>query len=133
MLKGAEIILVPNACDLEINRLSQFRARAYENMAGLAMTNYAAPDANGHSVAFDGVAFDEEGNSRDMLLVEAGETEGVFLAAFDLERLRDYRRRETWGNAFRRPHRYGLVTSLDVAPPFVRVDATGETYDRAAR
>lgn len=36
MLKGAEIILVPNACPLEINRLSQLRARAYKNMLGIA-------------------------------------------------------------------------------------------------
>ena len=30
MLKGAEIILVPNACPMEINRLSQLRVRAFE-------------------------------------------------------------------------------------------------------
>ena len=35
MLKGAEIILVPNACPMEINRLSQLRARAYENMVAI--------------------------------------------------------------------------------------------------
>ena len=29
MLKGAELILVPNACPMEINRLSQLRERAY--------------------------------------------------------------------------------------------------------
>jgi len=40
MLKGAEIILVPNACPMEINRLSQLRARAYENMLGIATVNY---------------------------------------------------------------------------------------------
>ena len=32
MLKGAELILTPSACPMEINRLSQLRARAYENM-----------------------------------------------------------------------------------------------------
>ena len=37
------------------------------------------------------------------------------------------------GNAFRRPHRYGLLTSLDVEEPFVRVDASGERYDPAER
>ncbi|MBI5959109.1 MAG: carbon-nitrogen hydrolase family protein, partial [Chloroflexi bacterium] len=30
MLQGAEIILVPNACEMEINRLAQLRTRAYE-------------------------------------------------------------------------------------------------------
>lgn len=61
MLQGAEIILVPNACPMEINRLSQLRARAFENMTAIATANYAAgqPDCNGHSPAFDGIAYDE--------------------------------------------------------------------------
>ena len=40
MLKGAELILVPNACPMEINRLSQLRARAFENMLAIATCNY---------------------------------------------------------------------------------------------
>ena len=47
MPKGAELILTPNACPLEAHRLGQFRARAFENMVGLAMANYAAPQYNG--------------------------------------------------------------------------------------
>jgi predicted amidohydrolase len=133
MLKGAEIILVPNACPLGSNRLAQFRARAYENMVGLAMTNYAAPQNNGHSLAFDGISYDDQGGERDMLLVEAGEHEGVYLAAFDLNALRDFRTREALGNAFRRPHRYQALVSLDTAPPFVRINAQGEQYDRSRR
>ncbi len=133
MLKGAELILTPNSCELEANRIGQFRARAFENMVGVAMTNYAAPQENGHSVAFDGMACDAEGNSRDTLVVEAGESEGVYMAAFDMDEMREYRSREVWGNAFRRPHRYRLLTSLDVEEPFVRVDAGGKAYDRSKR
>jgi predicted amidohydrolase len=123
MLKGAELILTPNACELEVNRLTQFRTRAYENMVGVAMTNYAAPDLNGHSIAFDGVAFDELERPREMLLAAAGQEEGVYLAEFDLERLRAYRKREIWGNAFRKPGRYGYLTAAEVEPPFVRARA----------
>src|SRR5918999_3059414 len=133
MLKGAELILTPNACELEANRIGQFRARAFENMVGVAMTNYAAPQENGHSVAFDGVACDADGNSRDTLVVEAGEGEGIYLAAFDMDEIREYRSREVWGNAFRRPHRYGLLTSLEVEEPFVRIGPGGEAYDRTKR
>ncbi len=71
MLKGAEIILVPNACPMEINRISQLRARAYENMTGIATVNYSfgKPDCNGHSTAFDGIAYREgEPGSRDTLI-----------------------------------------------------------------
>jgi predicted amidohydrolase len=34
MLKGRGIIVVPNACPIEINGRSQLRTRAFENMAG---------------------------------------------------------------------------------------------------
>ena len=59
MLAGAELILVPNACPMELNRLAQLRARAYENMLALATCNYPAgqPDCNGRSTLFDGVAY----------------------------------------------------------------------------
>jgi N-carbamoylputrescine amidase len=122
MLKGAEVILTPNACELEINRLSQYRARACENMTALAMTNYAAPQENGHSIGFDGVAFDDNG-SRDMTVIEADGREEVFVAAIDLDRLRHYRSHEAWGNAYRKPSRYALLTSTEVHAPFIRSDA----------
>ena len=123
MLQGAEVILTPNACTLEANRIGQFKARAYENMVGVAMANYAAPQANGHSVAFDAVAFDDKGHSRDTLIIEAGESEGVYLAQFDMDSIRAHREHEVWGNAFRKPHRYHLLTSLEVDPPFIRLSA----------
>ncbi|HEY7127257.1 MAG TPA: carbon-nitrogen hydrolase family protein [Ktedonobacterales bacterium] len=128
MLKGAEIIITPNACTMEANRLRQFRVRALENMVGVALTNYAAPQDNGHSVAYDPIGFGINEQTRDTLIVEAGEQEGVYLAPFDLEALRDYRQREAWGNAFRKPSRYGVLTSREVAPPFLRVNAQGEPY-----
>jgi predicted amidohydrolase len=131
MLKGAEIILVPNASTLHPIHLEQFRLRAYENMVGVAMTNYAESN-NGHSVAYDPRAF-AEGKARDTLVVAAGEEEGIYLASFDMERIREYRRRETSGNAFRRPHRYGLLTSCEVSDPFVRVGADGQAYHQARR
>jgi N-carbamoylputrescine amidase len=123
MLKGAELILTPNACELEANRIGQFRARAYENMVGVAMTNYAAPQENGHSVAFDAVAFDENEKAVGILIVEAGESEGVYLAEFDMDKIRTYREHEVWGNAFRKPRCYDLLTSSAVEKPFIRADA----------
>lgn len=133
MLNGAEIVLTPNACDLGLNRLTQFRTRANENMIGVAMTNYPAPKQNGHSVAYDGIPWDDHGHDRDMLLVEAGETEGVYLADFDLDALRAYRQRETMGNAFRRPHRYAALVAAHVVSPFIRTDASGTRYHDVQR
>lgn len=126
MLKGAEIILVPNACLMEINRISQLRGRAFENMVGIATVNYPAgqPDCNGHSTAFDGIAYVPDlPGSRDTLLLETPEEDGIYLAEFDLDAMRDYRSREVHGNAYRRPSKYRLLSEEKVAPPFLRGDA----------
>jgi len=125
MLKGAEIILVPNACPMEINRLSQLRARAFENMVGIATANYPKeqPDCNGHSSAYDGIAYkQDESGSRDTLVIEAGEEEGIYIAAFDIDELRDYRNREVHGNAYRHPQKYRMLISEEKVEPFVRSD-----------
>jgi predicted amidohydrolase len=125
MLRGAELVLTPNACTLDEHRLSQFKTRAFENMVGVAMTNYASPQNNGHSIAFDAVAYPvEDGEARNTLIVEAGESEGVYLATFDLDSIRSYRERESWGNAYRRPRLYGMLKDEDVEPPFIRSNAT---------
>lgn len=123
MLKGAEIILVPNACPMEINRISQLRARAYENMTGIATVNYpfGKPDCNGHSTAFDGIAYREgEPGSRDTLIIEAGEREGIYIADFPLDEIRVYRKTEVHGNAFRHPGKYGLLVSEGIEELFIR-------------
>lgn len=125
MLQGAELILVPNACPMEINRLAQLRARAYENMLAVATCNYpaAVPDCNGHSTVFDGVAYlPELSGSRDTCIFQADENEGVYVADLNLERLRHYRAEEVHGNAYRRPKKYGLLTDTAVRAPFVRPD-----------
>ncbi len=125
MLEGAELILTPNACTLDQHRLNQFKTRAFENMVGVAMTNYAAPQNNGHSVAFDAVAYPvTDGEARDTLILEAGESEDAYLAEFDMESIRAYRRREAWGNAYRRPRLYAKLEAEEVDPPFRRKDAT---------
>ena len=125
MLKGAEIILTPNACPMEINRLSQLRARAYENMLGIATCNYpkGQPDCNGHSSAFDGMAYlPELSGSRDTCILEAGEAEGIYLAEFDLDRMREYRQSEVHGNAYRRPEKYHILIENRREKPFLRED-----------
>jgi len=55
MQQGAEIILVPNSSaffsDPQIGdiRFQQLRARAFENIVCIAITNYAQPKNDGHS------------------------------------------------------------------------------------
>jgi N-carbamoylputrescine amidase len=136
MLGGAELILTPNACGLDVDRLGQFRARAYENMVGVAMANYATPAptddhshlgpldvCNGHSVAFSGIRFDREGNGLDHKLVEGGEGEELLIATFDLDALRAYRAYETGGDAYRKPAFYGALSDNAPLPVFARTDS----------
>ena len=125
MLKGAELILVPNACPMEINRLSQLRGRAYENMIAIATCNYpkTVPDCNGGSSVFDGVAYlPELTGSRDTCILQAGEQEDIYMAELDLKQLRNYRKKEVHGNAYRHPKKYGLLIDSKINEPFVRKD-----------
>jgi predicted amidohydrolase len=107
-LRGAELILVPNASDLGERaagigdlRLAQFRARAFESLAAVAMANYAAPQHDGHSVAFhpDGAA-----------IALADEGEQIVLADVDLERVRSFREAEAGRVTARRPDLYGAIS-----------------------
>lgn len=123
MLGGAEVILAPNACPMELNRLSALRTRAYENMLAVATCNYPAgqPDCNGHSTVFDGVAWlPDEPASRDMCILEAPEQEGIYVARIDLAALRAYREKEVMGNAYRRVPAYGALLDPRVREPFCR-------------
>ncbi|HOD48869.1 MAG TPA: carbon-nitrogen hydrolase family protein [Candidatus Hydrogenedentes bacterium] len=124
MLNGAEIILTPNCCKLDDMRLQQFRIRAVENAVGVAMTNYPAPHMNGQSVAYDAAG---------EVVVHAGASEGLYLAPFDLDAIREKRAKTIWGNAYRRPHRYGRITDTDKEEIFERIDGMGNPYNAAER
>jgi len=110
MLGGAEVILVPNACDLEAHRLGQVACRAFENMVAVAVANYASGPGNGHSAAYSGMAFETRGGqsfSVDHQLVEGDGAARLVWADLDLAALRAYRAAEVWGAAYRRPGLYG--------------------------
>ncbi len=120
MLKGAEIILVPNASDMNPARLGQLSARAFENMVGIAMANYPG-NLYGNSAAFSPVVFTRDGSWVDNTIALAGHTnETICIAEFDLDELRDYRNRECWGNAYRKPAAYGPLLDHTIESPFTR-------------
>lgn len=116
MLKGAELILAPNACPMEINRLSALRTRAYENMVAVATCNYpeGQPDCNGHSTLFDGVPWlPDEPGVRDMCVMEAPGEPGVYIATLDLDMLRTHRSNDIMGDKYRRPEVYGILSDIN--------------------
>jgi N-carbamoylputrescine amidase len=126
MLNGAEIIVVPNASRNDDNHQVCLRARAHENMVGVALTNYPAPQQTGGSVAFDAVSYniDEDGGPTvDPILVRAPAKEGIYLAEFNLDRLRAFREAETQGDAYRKPATYDALLRSGAVSPFLRGDA----------
>lgn len=124
MLKGAELVLTPNACGLDDKRINQFQTRAYENAFGVVMTNYASPTQNGRSCAFDA--------NGDKIIV-AGKNEGVFIAEFDIDKIRKHRKKTIYGNAYRRTNKYKSLISHEVESVFIRKNGLGERFDRTKR
>lgn len=106
-LKGAEIIIVPNSCPLATDdmlgdaRLAGFRAIAYQELVGVAMTNYPIAKNDGHSCAFDNLG---------KQIVMADDREQIVIAEFNMEQLRKIRHEE-WdcrGQPARRPYAYQI-------------------------
>jgi len=120
MLKGAEIILVPNDCEGMKPRVQVLSTRAYENMVGIVMANPPGENA-GNSCAYSPIVWDPYGNTVDNTIMLADNmTEGIFLAKFDVEELRNYRSREMMGNTFRKVKTYKELLSDRVEEPFIR-------------
>lgn len=105
MLDGAEVILVPNACDWNSVRAHQLEARAFENMAAIALCNYPG-QGWGQSSAYTPIVFDSRGRAVDPCLGEAGVHPRIALFKFDMEQIRDWRSREIWGERYRHPAAY---------------------------
>lgn len=115
MLQGAELILAPNACCMEMNRLCALRTRAYENKTAIATCNYPSPhpEGNGHSSLFDGIAWKhDETGSRDMCMLEASENPGIVIGCLDLDALKKYRKEEAMGEKYRHPQAYSLLSQI---------------------
>ena len=120
MLKGAEIILVPNDCCSMRPRVQALSTRAYENMCGIAMANPNGENA-GSSCAFSPVCWDRNGECIDnTLLLADSETEGLFYADYDIDAIRAYREREMMGNTFRKVKAYAELLNEEIKYPFIR-------------
>ena len=120
MLKGAEVILLPNDCESMKPRVQALSTRAYENMVGVAMANPPGKNA-GCSCAFSPITWDKNGIPVDNTIVMVDdETEGILIAEYDLDKLRDYRSHEMMGNTFRKVQAYSELLNDDIDEPFKR-------------
>lgn len=108
MLNGAELVIVPNACTWDAIRTAGLKTRAFENLVGIAMTNYPGPN-KGRSQAHSCVAW-RAGQSVDTLIAKTGEQERILLATFDVDDIRAFRNAESWRMEYRRA-RIGSVSA----------------------
>ena len=120
MLKGAEIILVPNDCGSMQPRIRALSTRAYENMVAVAMANPNGKNA-GCSCAYSPICWDRNGKCIDNTVLLADDvTEGIFYADFDMEAIREYRNSEMLGNTFRKIDTYRELLDKTIREPFIR-------------
>ena len=121
MIKGAEIILVPNACFMSKIRLEQLKIRAYENMVGIVTVNYT--DYGGRSSAFSPIVRDENKKELNSEILIMDENESIQIVEFNMDEIRNYREHGTWGDAYRKPFLYEYISQEHVKEPFIRMDA----------
>ncbi|SDB49927.1 Predicted amidohydrolase [Pseudobutyrivibrio sp. YE44] len=120
MLKGAEIVLVPNDCGSMAPRINALSTRAYENMIGVAMANPNGANA-GCSCAYSPICWDKAGKCIDNNILLVDElSEGLFYADFDMDAIREYRNTEMMGNTFRKVDAYGELLNKEISEPFFR-------------
>lgn len=120
MMKGAELILVPNDCESMKPRIQALSTRAYENMVGIAMANPNRKNA-GCSCAYSPICWDEDGECVDNTILLADElSEGLYLADFDMDAIRYYRADEMMGNTFRKVKAYAELLNAEIKEPFIR-------------
>ena len=121
MLQGSEIILVPNACYMSKIRLEQLKVRAYENMVGIVTVNYA--NHGGKSSAYSPIVRNINKHELDSELLVMNDEESIKTVQFNMSEIREYRNRETLGDAYRKPNVYKLLIKNKVQEPFIRKDA----------
>lgn len=121
MLQGSEIILVPNACYMSKIRLEQLKVRAYENMVGIVTVNYA--NHGGKSSVYSPIVRNINKHELNSEMLVMNDKEEIKIAQFNMSEIREYRSRETLGDAYRKPYAYNQLIEDNVQEPFIRKDS----------
>ncbi|MCP4178898.1 MAG: carbon-nitrogen hydrolase family protein [bacterium] len=113
MKKGAELVIIPNACPLKgaYNEIvhNLVRVRAFENAIPMVICNYPAPEWDGYSAGF---------NPDGTVIAEAGQEQEILEISYDIDTIREFRKHTNQGNAFRKEKYYKLITDSKVDEPF---------------
>ena len=74
-------------------------------------------------MAFSPVVYDKDGHELNNLILTADGTEGIFYAEFDINAIREFRKSEVWGNAYRKVDAYVRASEKTAEEPFKRQDS----------
>ncbi|WP_267965167.1 hypothetical protein [Streptomyces sp. NRRL F-5123] len=135
MPAGAEVVLVPNACEMESNRLPQMRARAYETLPPSPWPTTPGP-ASGTRRRSTGSHLPTGTATTRSSSRQANSPASTRRLPSGVRPRRSARLPPAWrhgANAFRRPSVYGSLTDTTVSEPFVRVDSAGRPFRGSAR
>lgn len=119
-LQGAEVVLVPNSCNLDEPRIAQFKSRAFENKFAMAMANYPSPKHNGSSIVVSNVFYNEEEEAQDPVIALAGCEEQILFGEIDIDAVRLYRNSAIWDPRYRQPSAYSCIAAEFEAPEIDR-------------
>ena len=118
MIQGSEIIIAPNACYMTKIRLDTLKIRAYENMVGIVTVNYA--NHGGKSSAYSPIVRNVNLHELNSQLLLMEDKEEIQVVEFNMSEIREFRRRETLGDAYRKTYAYKPLLQNDVAEVFKR-------------
>ena len=102
-------------------RLEQLKVRAYENMVGIVTVNYA--NLGGKSSVYSPIVRNINKHELDSELFIMNDKEDIRIVQFNMSEIREYRSRETLGDAYRKPYAYKQLIENNVQEPFIRKDA----------
>ncbi len=117
MLKGAEIVIVTNAAPINSHTHALLKARAIENAFGISLTNYPYKEGCAYCCTGRSTAINPYWWGTDQIFL-VDHSEGIFIAEFNLNEIREYRDNTYFGNAFRHPKFYQLLLDTTVNEPF---------------
>ena len=125
MIKGAEVIIVPNACKYYRIRQDIVKVRSHENAVVAVLVNYPIESktlnsGNGMSCAYSPIFRIENGDEINTALVEMGEREEIAVIDVDVDALREYRATCSLGDAYRKPKMYVELLNEKATEPFIR-------------
>lgn len=102
-------------------KLEQLKVRAYENMVDIVTVNYA--NHGGKSSTYSQIVRNINKHELNSEMLVMNDKEEMKMIPFNMSEIREYRSRETLGDAYRKPYAYKQLIEDNNQEPFIRENA----------